>query len=357
MALADPDTVIKPLVRAAGILIVCQGKVLLLRRSASGSHPGEWCLPGGKIEDNETALQAAVRETFEEASVEVPLEALAEWTRTINAEIDFTTFIASIAEQPEIAIDPNESDEYCWASLDALPEPLHPGMPIIFKRFSMDELDIAQAMSRNELASPSVYQNLVLFNIRITGTGLSYRVDHDEYVWRDPSLYLNARFLKRCNGLIVIWEHPRDALVDSEEFANRIVGTVFLPYVPADKADEVWAIVKMYDDAAINELSTRPYSTSPSVTLRKAAGALRDIEGETLLIEGVPALLDHIALCENGVWDKGGPPTGVESADIIRSDAIQGHLRAEKTRVKHNSSLAAGVSFAAAVMIATKGTR
>src|SRR5581483_6826534 len=31
------------------------------------------------------------------------------------------------------------------------------------------------------------------------------------------------------------------------------------------------------------------------------------------LIEGKPSLLDHVCVCEQGVWDKGGPPTGVRS--------------------------------------------
>lgn len=348
------DIVVRPRVRASGILIVCAGEMLLLKRAGDGDHDGEWCIPGGKVEDGENAAEAACRETAEEAGVVVPIEAIAEWTRTINDEVDFTTFVASIAEKPEVVLDETESSEFVWAKLDALPSPLHPGMEMVLARFGMDELAIAEAMSQGKLASPSVYQNLVLFNIRITGTGLSYRVDHDEYVWRDPSLYLNERFIKRCNGLIVIWEHPKDTIVDSQEFADRIVGTTFLPYI---KGDEVWAITKMYDDAAILELETNPYSTSPSVTLRKGSNATRDLDGEQLLIEGVPALIDHVALCPHGVWDKGGPPDGVESADIIRADSVSGHLPAVKTHDKQNSSLAAGVAFAAAVIAATKGKR
>lgn len=348
-----PDTAVKPLCKAAGVLIICAGEILFLRRAGDSDHAGEWCIPGGKIEDGETSAEAAVRETAEEAGVVVPIEAIAEWTRTINGEVDFTTYVASIGEKPEVVLDETESDEYAWLPLSNLPSPLHPGMEMVLARFGMDELAIAEAMSVGKLASPSVYQNLVLFNIRITGTGLSYRIDHDEYVWRDPSLYLNERFIKRCNGLIVIWEHPEGTIVDSQEFADRIVGTTFLPYV---KGDEVWAITKMYDDAAIHELETNPYSTSPSVTLRKGSNATKDLDGEQLLIEGVPALIDHVALCRNGVWDKGGPPDGVESADIIRADSASGHLPAPKSRVKHNSSLAVGIAFASAVIVATKGT-
>lgn len=351
------------MIRAAGILIVCGSEILFIRRGANGDHAGEWCIPGGKIEDGETSADAAVRETFEESGIVVPVDAIAEWTRTVDAEVDFTTYIAAIREKPEVVVDPEEvatdgdDDGYCWCPLDNLPSPLHPGMAMVIARFQMDELGVAKAMATGKLASPSVYQNVTMFNIRITGTGLAYRVDHDEYVWRDPSLYLNQRFLQRCNGLIVIWEHPDDTIVDSKEFSDRIVGTVFLPYIPDDKPEDVWAIVKMYDDAAIHELSTKPYSTSPSVTLRKGSNAMRDLDGEQLLIEGVPALLDHIALCQHGVWDKGGPPDGVDSANIIRADSVAVPLPAMSAHVKRDTSLAAGVAFALAITVATKGSR
>ena len=39
-------------------------------------------------------------------------------------------------------------------------------------------------------------------------------------------------------------------------------------------------------------------------------------DGSTLLIEGKPALLDHIAIVSAGVWDKGGKPSGVSSAEV-----------------------------------------
>lgn len=345
------------MIRAAGILIVCAGEILFQKRGPHGDEPGTWCIPGGKIEEGETSAEAACRETAEETGIVVPADVIAEWSRTVRDDVDFTCYVASIGEKPEVVLDETESTEYVWAKLDDLPSPLHPGMEMVLARFAMDELAIAEAMSTGKLASPSVYQNLVLFNIRITGTGLSYRMNHDEFVWRDPSLYLNDRFIKRCNGLIVIWEHPEGTIVNSQEFADRIVGTVFLPYVPADKPDEVWAIVKMYDAAAIHELETNPYSTSPSVTLRRGSNATKDLDGEQLLIEGAPALIDHVALCSNGVWDKGGPPDGVDSADIIRADSTDGHLPAPTTRVKHNSSLASGMAFVAAVMVSTKGTR
>jgi hypothetical protein len=38
-------------------------------------------------------------------------------------------------------------------------------------------------------------------------------------------------------------------------------------------------------------------------------------DGSVLLIEGKPSLLDHVAICELGVWDKGKDPEGIIVAD------------------------------------------
>ena len=38
------------------------GCILIAQRKPSGAHPLKWEFPGGKVEDNETAEAAAVRE-------------------------------------------------------------------------------------------------------------------------------------------------------------------------------------------------------------------------------------------------------------------------------------------------------
>lgn len=53
------------MIEAAGILLVSPaGRVLLLKRLSEGDAQGLWALPGGKVEKGETALQAALRETW-----------------------------------------------------------------------------------------------------------------------------------------------------------------------------------------------------------------------------------------------------------------------------------------------------
>lgn len=203
---------------------------------------------------------------------------------------------------------------------------------------ALDELGVARAIASGELSSPQRYENLWLFAIRITGLGASFRKSLDEYVWREPAVYQNEDFLARCNGLPVVWEHPDEKpMLDSKEFSNRIVGTVFVPYF---KDDEVWGVAKIYDDAAAQLMLEGKLSTSPGVVFREATSTNEKVElesGKHLLIEGKPALLDHIAICELGVWDKGGPPAGVDCkgaemaddntaavADNTRADSEQG---------------------------------
>jgi hypothetical protein len=176
----------------------------------------------------------------------------------------------------------------------------------------LDELEIACAIAAGELSSPQRVVNMSLFAIRITGTGTAYRSKDDQFTYRPPELYLTDDFLARCNGLQVIYEHPEKATLDSEEFADRTIGSIFLPYI---QGDEVWGIAKIYDDAAIAELSDpdKKMSTSPTVVFRTLTeNAIIELDnGKAMLIEGKPSLLDHVAICPYGVWDKGGEPAGV----------------------------------------------
>lgn len=328
------------MIRAAGILFTAGDSALFVRRSGTGDHAGEWALPGGKLEGDESQEQAAIRETHEEIGVKVNEEDMAFWVRTLtpamsavlttepvevveqvvpSEEVDFTTFKVKLNQQFTPHIDFEEHDGYAWSPISSPPLPLHPGVAVALERFNMDELGVAHAIAEGRLTSPQRYENVWLFAIRITGTGASYRHAREEFVWRDPSIYINDEFLARCNGLAVIWEHPTASLLNDKEFSDRAIGTIMLPYIPADKPDEVWGIAKIYDDVAAQNMRDTQLSTSPAVNFANPDENDRVTleNGKVMLIEGKPSLLDHIAICENGVWDKGGDPTGVESVDAL----------------------------------------
>lgn len=115
--------------QAAGVIFVApDGDVLLLRRSsAEPNFAGHWGLPGGGAEDGESPEQAANRECKEEIGYNKggPLK-LVRRTVTPNGFL-FTTF----ARPVDAKFAPRLNDEhtgYAWASLDMLPQPLHPAV-------------------------------------------------------------------------------------------------------------------------------------------------------------------------------------------------------------------------------------
>ena len=295
--------------KGAGIMFRTEANtVLFLKRGPGGDFPGFWCFPGGTTEDDETPEQTAERETIEE------IGHLPEGPKTLlltaparDLRPEYTTFQQKAEEEfaPELN---GEHVGWAWAPADQPPEPLHPGCAVALQMLTANELDIARLISTGDLASPQRYLNFWMFAIRITGTGWCYRAGKDQFAWRDPAMYLNPEFLARCNGVPVIWEHPK-RILDSKEYADRNIGSIFLPYI---WENDVWGITKVYDDDSVAILRESQLSTSPCVvTVTDEVITLDD--GTKAIKEGEPRHIDHIAICDQGVWDKGGEPIGVRA--------------------------------------------
>lgn len=310
----------------AGIALMSAGRVLLLKRGDGGDYPGHWCFPGGHVHFDEPFEDAARRETLEETGFAV-LGAIRQIATSSAGETSFTTYARNVPPFEPVLSD--EHTEAKWAKLDELPEPMHPGALLTLQSGALDqidpaklnELEIARLMAAGELDSPQRVFNMSLFAIRITGTGTAYRSRDKQFTFRPPEHYLNDDFLARCNGLPVIYEHPEKATLDSEEYADRSIGSVILPYI---QADEVWGIAKIFDDNAIEEMSDpdKKMSTSPTVWFRNLEdNVIIELDnGSPILIEGIPSILDHVAICPYGVWDKGGEPTGVLNNSLGAAD-------------------------------------
>lgn len=323
------------MIKAAGILIqATSGRVLFLLRGPGGDHPLEWAFAGGQLESGEDSITAAVREAEEETGMAIDPADLVEFTRGVapaelvevaldvenpsppSEEVDFTAYAM---RKPVEEFTPSLCDEsigWAWAPPDQPPQPLHPGCRIALERPAMNELGVARAIAAGRLTSPQVYENITLFAIRISGTGMSYRPQLEEFVWRRPEIWLTQEAIDRCAGLPVIWRHP-PKLLDSKEFSERIGGVCMFGYV---KGDELWAMARMYDDEAIAWMRdpAREVSTSPGVNFKARSGHMRAFgqNGEAILVEGNPTLFDHVAICGIGVWDKNGPSLGVDLTGV-----------------------------------------
>ena len=198
---------------------------------------------------------------------------------------------------------------------------LHPGVIIALRRLRMNEYEVAEAIRDGELASPQLFENALLVDMRISGTGISYRPKLNEWVYRRPENYLTDDFLKRAAGMPIIYEHPEASTLDSDSFAQQVIGTMQLPYI---KGEDVWGVARIYDRTIGKEILEGDLSTSPSVVFRdpKVNYEVELQDGSTMLVEGSPSYVDHLAVCEKGVWDKGGAPSGirVDSVSLLEAD-------------------------------------
>ncbi len=155
--------------------------------------------------------------------------------------------------------------------------------------------------------------NAVLFLLWISASGCSFRTKENEYVWRSPEYWTSDEAQRRALGMPVILFHPQAGLLDRHELSRRILGTVIYSFAKPD-VGELWAVGRLIDIESADTIAGLDLSTSPAVAFTPASeNKMITLEsGERLLIEGRPALFDHVAICEAGVWDKGGPPSGVE---------------------------------------------
>lgn len=110
--------------------------LLLLRGETAPYNPSKYCLPGGKLESNESLVDCAVRELYEETSIEIysqsqylkPIDVI---YRNGNSKVVF------LYRSPHIHyVSLNwEHSSYDWVYLtDAFSKPLVPGLRTTIKR-------------------------------------------------------------------------------------------------------------------------------------------------------------------------------------------------------------------------------
>lgn len=91
-----------------------QAHVVLTRRSSRlRSHTGEVSFPGGRLEAGESAVEAAMREAFEEVGLEpatvTPVGRLSLLSTAVNPA-PITPIVATVAARPSLTANPDEVD-------------------------------------------------------------------------------------------------------------------------------------------------------------------------------------------------------------------------------------------------------
>lgn len=103
-------------------IIIHNNRVLLIQRASSDEHPSLWEVPGGGANDDETAIQCAIREVREEVGLVVSrLEKMIgefEWKhdgRTWKIFM-FLAIVGELQEDNKISLDPREHQAFLWAT-------------------------------------------------------------------------------------------------------------------------------------------------------------------------------------------------------------------------------------------------
>lgn len=126
---------------AAGVALLGPGGVLLfVLRSSVGDHPGEWCFPGGGIEEGETPETAARRELREEVGLNYTRALIEIGSQALDAGGRFTTFVGRSSELFRPTLN-EEHTAYAWAPPDAPPGNLHPGVRETLTMFAADSAE------------------------------------------------------------------------------------------------------------------------------------------------------------------------------------------------------------------------
>ncbi len=118
---------------AAGLLLLDfrtadDPRVLLQHRAVWTAHGNTWGVPGGARDSHETAVQAALREAYEETGVRSgAVQVREEAVDDHGGGWSYTTVLADLIADVELVAEA-ESAELAWVPLPRVEElPLHPG--------------------------------------------------------------------------------------------------------------------------------------------------------------------------------------------------------------------------------------
>lgn len=114
---------------AAGLVAHDPDRGILLQHRAPWSHYGDtWGIPGGARNRDETPVQAALRESFEEAAVpENALRPQFTYVRDLGFW-QYTTVVARVTTSFEAHMNDNESHQLAWVKASEIERlQLHPG--------------------------------------------------------------------------------------------------------------------------------------------------------------------------------------------------------------------------------------
>lgn len=114
-----PPPPAQPAKRGVVGVLVRDGRLLVIRRSATVVAPLAYCFPGGGIEGSETEPAALIREMREELNIEVrPLGVL--WRSSTHWEVELAWWMAELDPASEPVPNPDEVHSCAWRSIEEM---------------------------------------------------------------------------------------------------------------------------------------------------------------------------------------------------------------------------------------------
>lgn len=108
-------------IEAAGCFCLSGDKMLLLKRAKDKPQGGFWGSPGGKLEVNESPINAVIRETFEETGIRLDQGQLGSvgtfFVRWPHMDYVFHVFQHTFSICPTVDLNA-EHEDYCWVTFE-----------------------------------------------------------------------------------------------------------------------------------------------------------------------------------------------------------------------------------------------
>jgi 8-oxo-dGTP pyrophosphatase MutT (NUDIX family) len=129
-----------PSLHVSGCFLEFNSKVLYIKRAPHISQPNTWCIPGGRLEKDETPLAGVLREVFEEVGIVLTEQQVCHvgkvQIRKPDIDYVFHLYHVVLAEMPALNLCLNECTEAQWLSLQEIKQlPLTPGGKDVLARY------------------------------------------------------------------------------------------------------------------------------------------------------------------------------------------------------------------------------
>lgn len=117
------------------------GRYLVLKRSECESvGAGKYCMPGGKVEDNQTVDEALAEEIMEEAGLKMKQGKILlkdkSFVRPDKQTVKIFSYLCEVDNSDQVKIDEDDFSNYKWVNLEELKD--------------LDRLDIDSELERAE---------------------------------------------------------------------------------------------------------------------------------------------------------------------------------------------------------------